>query len=484
MVHADIAFTNFVHNPDKYYFLFISELKAYGISQFFREALSKILFLPLEEIECITIAPDIFEQYNYDNLIIINQRLKGRENQRKSHDEFIEDISKNTYIDHLIDTLLLHQPELYLYMYESHPSMTLDQREGVTLIGPQSDIVAQLNNKITLYERFSDLVPMAEYRIVHNVSDLIIAAEELFDTGEMKLFVSLEKSAAGANSMIATSSEEIKMRFGHHADATFLLTRYIDHLYDPTTLAVVVNEEEVYVAGVADQRIEGTSFRGSTFPTKISHKEHNEIIRQTRTVGKAMARMGYRGIFGCDFIVTKEGSIYFIETNPRKQGTTMEFCSTLKTQLPRGAPNLPEIEFYAVTEGQRAPRMQEPSFFETGIYWGTYNVKMDTRNLTRSYLPQQRGEIEMFRSVAANKLNKEYMILEHIGQDYFVNKGSFLGRVIATGHKYEDIESGIEMGRTLIDFTLKSTRSNSQEMSPYDDHCKACQYYQQAIAAT
>lgn len=167
-----------------------------------------------------------------------------------------------------------------------------------------------------------------------------------------------------------------------------------------------------------------------------------------------MGRMGYRGIFGCDFIVTEEGSVCFIEVNPRKQGTTMEFCCTLKTQLPRGAPNLPEIEFYAVTEGRGAPRMQEPDFFATGIHWGTYNVKMDTRNRTRGHLPLQRGEIDMFMSVATNKLKREYMILEHIGQDYFVNKGSFLGRVVATGHTHEDVESGIAMGRKLIHFTL------------------------------
>ena len=84
----NIRFTNYIFNKQKYYFIFISELKAYGIGHFFKEAISKALYLPLEDIEFITIAPDIFEQYNYDNLIIINS-IEDKQNIRKPHDEFM-----------------------------------------------------------------------------------------------------------------------------------------------------------------------------------------------------------------------------------------------------------------------------------------------------------------------------------------------------------------------------------------------------------
>jgi len=187
-----------------------------------------------------------------------------------------------------------------------------------------------------------------------------------------------------------------------------------------------------------------------------------------------MAQLGYRGIFGCDYIVTSKDEVFFIETNPRKQGTTMEFCCALRTQLPLGAPNLPEIEFYAVTESRRPPRMREPDFFKTDIYWSSYNYKIDHKLTTHSYLPQQRGEIEMFQSVAKNKINKEFMILEHIGQDFFVNEGSFLGRVIATGKSYKDVEDGIEMGRRMIDYTVKTY---IEEDFTLDEKCYSCPYY-------
>ncbi len=473
MKKTDVRFSNFVYDKNIYYFLFISELKAYGIGHFFKEALSKILEISKEKIEFISISPDVFEQYNYDNLIIINN-LKDKQNKRKKHDEFISDISNSAHIHSVIDTILSNQNELYLYMFESSPFMTLDKKDGVILIGPKSEIVTIFNNKISLYEIFSNIVPMANYNIIHSYDELIQSSQKLMQRTGNPLFISLELSAAGANSIIAYCLEDIRMKFSSNINDTFLITEYINHICDPTTLGVVINEEEIYVGGVADQRIDGTKFKGSTFPSKMSKEIQKEIIRQTKVVGKKMALLGYRGIFGCDYIVTNKNEVFFIETNPRKQGTTMEFCCALKTELSLGSPNLPEIEFYAVTQNKQAPRIREPNFFKTDIYWSSYNYKIDNKLTTHSYLPQQRGEIEMFQNVAQNKINKEFMILEHIGQDFFVNEGSFLGRVIATGKSYKDVEDGIEMGRRMINYTVKTYIDKNFTL---DDKCYSCPYY-------
>ncbi len=473
MKEIDVRFTNFEYDKHTMYFLFISELKAYGIGYFFKEALAKIWSVPKEKIEFITIAPDVFEQYNYDNLIILNE-LKEKQNRRKKHDDFISEISNNSYVHSVIDTILENQDELFIYMFESSPFMTLDKRDGVVLIGPNSDIVKKLSNKISLYEIFSNIVPMANYSVAHGFKELMKSSQKLMQRTGNPLFISLEQSAAGANSIIAYTLEDIEKKFSNNVDSIFLITEFISHICDPTTLGVVINEDEIYVAGVADQRINGTRFKGSTFPSKMSKKVQEETIRQTKLVGKKMAELGYRGIFGCDYIVTSNDEVFFIETNPRKQGTTMEFCCALKTQLPLGAPNLPEIEFYAVTESRRPPRMREPNFFKTDIFWGTYNYKIDNKLTTHSYLPQQRGEIEMFQSVAKNKISKEFMILEHIGQDFFVNEGSFLGRVIATGKSYKDVEDGIEMGRRMINYTVKSY---VDENFTLEERCYSCPYY-------
>ncbi|NOX15746.1 MAG: ATP-grasp domain-containing protein, partial [Epsilonproteobacteria bacterium] len=222
-----------------------------------------------------------------------------------------------------------------------------------------------------------------------------------------------------------------------------------------------------------------TKFRGSTFPTKMNKQIQEEIIKQTRIVGKKMAKLGYRGIFGCDFIVTDKNEIFFIETNPRKQGTTMEFCCTLRELLPKNAPNLPEIEFYAVTQNKKAPNLKEIDFFNTNFYWSTYNYKIENSLTTNSYIPQQNDEISMFNRIAKNKINKEFMIVEHIGQDFFVNKGSFLGRVISVGKNYRDVDAGIQIGMRLLNYTIKEYVDENFTLS---DNCYRCKYYTDSIA--
>ncbi|WP_458700861.1 ATP-grasp domain-containing protein [Sulfurospirillum sp. 1307] len=471
---SNVRFTNFIYDEEKYYFIFIAELKAYGIGHFFREALSKSYKIDINKIEFISISPDVFEQYNYDNVIIINEEI-NRENKRQNLNNFIKEISNSKYIDSMIDTILENQNELFIYMFETNPYMTLDEKEGVRLIGPNKEIVSTLSDKINLYEIFSTIVPMANYSVASDYEELIMNADELFAKTKNPLFISLPRSAAGANSIIANNIEDIEKKFSTCKDENFLITEFIPHKADPTTLGVVINEEEIYIAGIADQRIDGTKFKGSTYPSKLSKSEQEEVISQARLVGKEMAKMGYRGIFGCDFIVTDDSKVYFIETNPRKQGTTMEFCCTLRNILPKGAPNLPEIELYAVTKNKKAPKMVEPDFFgEPLICWGTYNYKIEQKLTTHSYLPQQNGEIAMFDNIAKNKINKEFMVVEHIGQDFFVNEGSFLGRVIAVGKTHKDVDDGIDMGRRILNYTIKTVVDENFSL---DEKCYECPYY-------
>jgi len=447
-----IRYTNFNFDKSKYYLFYISELKGYGIGSFFGDAVASIKHLERDKVVVVGIAPDVLGQYNYDNIIIVNQTTH-RENQRKGADGFMREISHNAYIHEVIARILSNQNELLLYMFESNALMTLDQKAGIELIGPQSDIVSMLSNKIALYDIFSASIPMASYHVCHGLEALTNRAEVMLRDGQDTLFVSLEKSAAGANSMIVQSVEQIEERFSACKEDTFLLTAFISHVSDPTSLGVVINEDEVYVAGIADQKINGTKFEGSIYPSQLSATIQEKLIDYTRVVGQKMASLGFRGIFGCDFIVTDKDEIYFIETNPRKQGTTMEFCCMLQKSLPEDAPNLPELEYYAVKYSKSAPDTKEPDYGNPKVYWETYNYKVRKDVSVYAYLPQYNNEREMFDNVVDHKIEKEYMVVEHAGEDFSVKKGSFLGRVISVGKNYRDIHMGIDMGKKILNCT-------------------------------
>jgi len=244
----------------------------------------------------------------------------------------------------------------------------------------------------------------------------------------------------------------------HEENETYLISRNIPHDYDPTVLAVVANEKDVYIAGVADQRIEkGTRFTGSTFPTKLSDETVGTLNTITRILGKWLAKEGYRGIYGCDFLVDHEEKVFFLEVNARKQGTTMEFCYTLEQNLPLGSPMLPELEYYAVTHGRFPDNTVEMKDNIKNIYWGTYNYKIDNMVLTEGYIPQHAREREAFKKVADNRLQKDFLILEHIGSDFIVAQGSFLGRIVALGHDHAGVQQGLKLGKKTIELTVNGT---------------------------
>ena len=71
---AEIYYSNFQLEEDTEYFLFIGELKNYGLNIFLKEALARIFN---RKFDFIAVVPDVFEQYNYENLIVINPRSRS-----------------------------------------------------------------------------------------------------------------------------------------------------------------------------------------------------------------------------------------------------------------------------------------------------------------------------------------------------------------------------------------------------------------------
>jgi hypothetical protein len=168
-----------------------------------------------------------------------------------------------------------------------------------------------------------------------------------------------------------------------------------------------------------------------------------------------LGKAGYRGIYGCDYLIDKEGDIRFLEINARKQGTTLEFCFTMEQTLPEGVPMLPELEYYAVTESHFPPTTMEMRENHRSIHWGTYNYKLDSRMLTTGYIPQNPYERETFKKIARKELIKDFVILEHLGTNFMVEPGTFLARVVSVARCGDDVAEGLCQGVGFIQQTIE-----------------------------
>lgn len=455
----NFLFSNFSYNPSTYYFLYVGDIKAYGLNSFLQDALARNC---RKKVEFIAIVPDILVQYNFQNIIVVNPLIDEYQAQNGSQvsyridsTSFVRAVSENEGLHRLIAQILTHQNHLFINMYESEPEMTLDdQFEQVEILGPEKQIAKRLNNKAVQYEMLKDVVPVVDFRICKGRDALLSITDQLRQEWSNGIFVSNVYSAAGANSAITYCREDILQHFSD-TKATFLATRYVPHEHDPTVLAVVANEEEVFIAGVADMEIRGGNrFVGSTYPTTQSAAVEQELKEYTRKVGRILGREGYRGIFGCDYIVTPDEEVRFIEVNARKQGTTLEFCFTLEQSLPETAPTLPELEYHAVVNRKFPFNTIELENNGKSIHWGTYNYKVVKRRCTRGYIPQNPYEREAFQKVAGRELLKDFVILEHVGSNYVIMPGTFLARVVSVARNHDDVQEGIRQGKEFIEMTI------------------------------
>ncbi len=461
-----ILYSNFTYNPDVYYFLYIGDLKAYGLNTLLKETLSRRL--NQRQVQFIAIIPDICIQYNYENLFVINpsakeemvedERLDIRELKKSCripYDRFISTVSNNLTIRKLIHRILERQNQLYISLYESIEELTLDEIDRVHILGPEKSIAKKFNNKLFQYETLKDSIPIIDFRICTGLEDLFATTNSLRETWTDGIFVTEPYSSAGSNSAVTYSQVDVATKFNEKS-GTYLISRYLPHEFDPTVLAVVANENDVYIAGVADQIIVGGNrFIGSKYPSELSDKNQELLHEYTIRVGKILAQNGYRGIFGCDYLIDKNDKIYFLEINARKQGTTLEFCYTLEQSLPEGAPSLMELEFFAVTEGRFPQNTSKLQSNHRRIHWGTYNFKIETKKRTTGYIPQHTYERETFNKVANGNLLKDFAILEHVGTNFFVMPGTFLARVVSVAKNREEVDEGLCQGVGFIRQTIE-----------------------------
>ncbi|MFP7755769.1 ATP-grasp domain-containing protein [Thermodesulfobacteriota bacterium B35] len=466
----ELFFTNVTYDPDVYYFLYIGELKCYDLNRFLAEMFSRRTG---RRCEWISIVPDILNQYTHRNLIVLPPPGVPAEPEtgglpvslRADSARFMEAVSAHPAVHRLIDRILSGQEHLFIHMYESIPEMTLDDRPRVSLLGPDKELARRLNNKAVQYRMLAGTVPVVDFRICESMADLLTTTEQLRPLWPDGIFVSRLYSAAGTASAITRCQEDILRKFGH-LDEQYLISRYIPHLHDPTVLAVVANGDEVYIAGVADQRIEdGNRFVGSTYPSILPRQITARLREYTRRVGRLMGREGYRGIFGCDYLVDADMRVHFVEINARKQGTTLEFCYALEQILPPGSPSLPELEYHAVLEGRFPADTVEPDDTPPPVCWGTYNYKLRERHVTCGYIPQNIHERESFCRVARGELFKDYVILEHIGSRHLVMPGTFLARAVSVAREPDDVREGLDQARRMIELTIDN-RNQMQECRP------------------
>lgn len=460
----DVLFDSVRLEPGREYFLYIGELKTRCLNPFVREGLARRFGRPFA---AVSICPDALTEYPFEDLLAINPWVAGRPGtaERRPMDRFAAHVSGHERVRALVRDILSRQERLFVWMFESKAELALTDIPGVELLGPAPELVHSLNDKTWQYRALGDLVPVVDFCVCDGRQAMLEACDSMQAACRDGVFVSCDYSAGGVSSMVVRATSEAACRF--EAEGRYLVSRYVPHLADPTVLGVVGGPDEVMVAGVADMHIEqGNKFRGSTYPSSLPAEVQRLLREHSAVIGRRLGQLGFRGIFGCDFIVAPDYGVFFIEVNPRKQGTTMEFCCALAHQLPDGAPNLPELEAAAVLDGRFPEGWCEPDHdaaLTGALHWGTYNHKIETPHVRTTAHPRRAmPEAELFARVAGGGPGG-HVVLEHVGAGVSVMPGTFLGRVAAVGRTREEMLAEREAGRARLAASIGAAAQENEE---------------------
>ncbi len=442
-----------VLDPAKRYFLFIGEARHDPLNPFMREALERRTG---QAMDYVAVIPDVSGCRMPRNTLVINPKagnifsrtglaIKSPMTAR----EFAAAVSASATVRGLVHALVRDQGQVFIHVAESVPELTLRRIPGVRLIGPDGEVASMWNNRLYQLRMLRDLVPQIEHRYCRSIEEASEALGELLPQWAQGVCVMKESAEDGAGYFVAQNPSDMALKRSGVKYPAFLY-RHVPHEHAPTVLGVTAGEDDVFIATVADRQMERGVFCGASYPSVLPEHVLTEVREHARMVGRVLGGSGYRGVFGCDFIVDRGGAVHFVEVNARKHGAALEMCCTLESALPSGAPSLADLELSAVFENRLPDNAVELTRAMEGLFWKTRNVRAP-RDVVAEDGPEGPKDVRaLFRHVLSRGAGHGMIILEPPARACLVGKGGLLGRVVAVAGDPAYLARDIELGRQIL----------------------------------
>ena len=314
----------------------------------------------------------------------------------------------------------------------------------ISVIGPRSEITTIYDSKIKQRRIFEDTeVPFPETEICYDVDRL---EESEIVRKHKPCIASAEYSSGGGGTVVIRTDKDIP-DFRRRLSARYINQRYIvspflKAMSSPNSTGFVIDEENVLVISVSDQLLYETrneiKYEGNCYPSAIPARIQDEIILYTRSIGEELASKGYRGFFGCDFIVTREGETFVVDLNPRKQGGFL--CNLLMFEIlkPEGCPGLLDLELMQIEQPNPPLSSSELSKLK-----GTENPRIHFGWAQSKIRPRHKyfrisGEVwEGSEEICFTNIGSR-CVKSFFPQGVTFYDGSFLGCVVTTGNSREE----------------------------------------------
>jgi hypothetical protein len=204
-----------------------------------------------------------------------------------------------------------------------------------------------LENKVNIRLNFGNSVKFPRYRIVKR-PDLLsteigyLKAKYGFD----KMVIQDEKLSGGKGTFIINDINDyydaLNYLGGDDPSRRIVISEAVDNAKE-FSLQCCVTRYGVFTGPLQRQIISNPQlnliadgiekFGGGVIDQSDQHTDiHNTASKMARGIGEELERLGYKGVFGVDFLVNDKNEVYLIEVNARLTGMTHLLTSLYKNE--------------------------------------------------------------------------------------------------------------------------------------------------------
>ena len=434
-------------NKTKYFFSLLGP-RFEATNELMADSLSRCFGRQYKPIYIFSSHPNKY--FTKENYIVLNEHAYDIENDLKEnviylqeYEDLNEEFLSSPFIKKLSDKLFKKQGQIPLYSFTTSFLKINDPRW--LIIGPSPTIATYYDNKIKHYELFEKLnLPRNKARIFKNKNDL------LKKNHTFPGYITASYTSGGNESGLIYSKKMLENFLSSlrniNAKDGFLVADIFEHIVTmPNVNAIVTEKNKTNILVISDQIMRGNRYLGNIYPSSILPKHIKQIKQITKKIGDYLSKKGYRGLFGCDFLINKKGKLVVIDLNPRRQGGYA--CNALA--LKAVGINLTDIEL-ACALGEKVNTDLQYEKIQYPVAWGHSKVK--------PYDPGQRicREIKKGNIISIfSKRNGNYYGTFYKNDSIFID--GYIGYVVVVGNKRNQIHQQVE---TITEKLLRETLHN------------------------
>lgn len=198
-------------------------------------------------------------------------------------------------------------------------------------------LLETLNNKFEVRKLFSNDVPMLKY---YNVKGKDFKYDKFKYIGDT-LVIQLPIGSGGSKTFICNNDNYYIVEKSLIENKLYSVSKYIEN-NTPFNVHCLIGKNQIEILPPSQQELEiidKIEYIGSTYNISLDNNSLKKLRNYCTIICEKLKDMGYKGVLGIDFIET-DNEFYFMEINPRFQGSTQKVDKILKDN------NLPSIFEY------------------------------------------------------------------------------------------------------------------------------------------